>query len=1267
MVQGLTVQLANAPTNLAASSTVNADIQLSWTASTDLGGGSLSDYELQRRTPPTTGTWTTVATPTTTSYLDTGVTTGTTYEYQVATNNEAGTGAYSTPVSQQAGIPPDPPTLSTVVISDPNNNPDEHTLTWTAPSNTGTAAITHYGINLSVTNNSSYSTVVANTGNVLTYTYTVPSVLANTDYYYKVVAVSSHGTSNDSNEVSVTTPNVPDQVSPVPTLAIEDPDNFPLKIKVSWTEPGNGGSVITSYKIDRWDVTNGWTTHVGSTGNTDLFYEDSNAVLEDTEYKYRIGAINILGTGSMSGDSLGITTPSVPGIPSLTLAINNPDPSPLVITATFVAPGSDGGSVITGYNLYHSTDDITFNQVGSAPITTATHDHTVTAAGTHYYKAEAVNTVGTGQASTSFNITTPSVPDAPTNTTSAINDIVNAPMVITIGWTAPVSDGGSALTGYDISEDVAGGGYSIVASVGPTVTTYDRTTTQTNANHNYQITAVNNVGSSAFSATTTTTTPSEPSPPTGLTLTPIDNDTLQLDWTAPTTAANSGQLSPVTGYKIEFETPPGNGYTILEADTASTSVTYTHNGLTGGVEYQYQVYAINMAGTSLASTAVIGLTMPDAPTALIVTQPATSGTELEVKWTAPANNVGSYKIERESPVGGGFTVLVADTLSSTTTYIDDDLGNNLTPATQYNYRVSGINPSGTGPASAEQNGTTLADAPTNLTTSHVYTVPSDIVLSWTAPAGAITGYQIERNAIAAGWVVHVPDTGSATTTYTDSDNIQLSSGYQYRVAAWTSGGLSPLVSNVASQTTVSAPDPPTNLVVGPYSEIGNNQRIMKLEWISPANTGLGGTEVPIIGYQIDRKIGAGAWAPWVTNTNNAANSALNYNLADNTIYEYRVKTITVIGTSSASNTDMAEFVVMNQAPTAQAIAGKTVGITPIVTIDNGIDTPEIYRISLYVDEGQTGVWKFDRDYEVDTQQSACNSTMELPKDIAKSASFNFCPMFTQVNGASDFYFLMYATQDNGLVDDDDTFRVTQSPTVSVTPLAIFEGNVQGVEKRAQNCTDFDNSVCPLDYDESTVNINADSGDPYDPYFNMTLRYQHQDLKKDPEVRSYYNVLNVTDSWGGYSPEVPSNEPGIEDEATYYISVYVNPGAKCAINPDSGEQADCFDMVAADTNDSIPAAYPADLTLISRKSPDAQPQLGIEPMGNLFGMPMVFMFIIGLAAVFTGRSAQMGGIIIAMVIGVMWYLGYLDFSQLDGTWIMIIVAAIVGLFIGKRWS
>ena len=171
---------------------------------------------------------------------------------------------------------------------------------------------------------------------------------------------------------------------------------------------------------------------------------------------------------------------------------------------------------------------------------------------------------------------------------------MNAPMVVTVDWTASASDGGSALTGYDIHQDIAGGGgYSIIASVGPTITSADITTTVTDTVHNYKITAVNNVGSSAFSTVTTITTPSEPSQPTGLTITPIDNDTLQLDWIAPTTAANGGQLSPVTGYKIEYETPPGNGYIILESDTASVSLTYPHNGLTGGVEYQYRVSAIN--------------------------------------------------------------------------------------------------------------------------------------------------------------------------------------------------------------------------------------------------------------------------------------------------------------------------------------------------------------------------------------------------------------------------------------------------------------------------------------------------------------------------------------------------------------------------------------------------------------------------------------------------------------------------------------------------
>ena len=48
------------------------------------------------------------------------------------------------------------------------------------------------------------------------------------------------------------------------------------------------------------------------------------------------------------------------------------------------------------------------------------------------------------------------------------------------------------------------------------------------------------------------------------------------------------------------------------------------------------------------------------------------------------------------------------------------------------------------------------------------------------------------------------------------------------------------------------------------------------------------------------------------------------------------------------------------------------------------------------------------------------------------------------------------------------------------------------------------------------------------------------------------------------------------------------------------------------------------------------------MGNLFGVNMVFIFVIALAGIFTGRSAPMGVIFILVTLGIMAFLGYLDF-------------------------
>ena len=287
------------------------------------------------------------------------------------------------------------------------------------------------------------------------------------------------------------------------------------------------------------------------------------------------------------------------------------------------------------------------------------------------------------------------VPDSPTSVT-AVAENVQA----TVSFTAPVNDGGSAITGYTVTSDPDGitatGSSSPITITGLTNgTSYTFTVIATNS-------AGNSLPSDPSSAVTPSTTPSAP------TITVITSGNQQLS-VAFTAGADGG--SAITNYK--YSTNNGTTFRAFSpVDTTSPLVitTLSTNGitlLTNGTTYQIKILAVNANGDGAASTAVGGTpsTTPSAPT---ITSISPNSQELSVAFTAGATG-GSAITNYKYSTDNGTTFIAFSPVDTTSPVVITTLSTDgttlLTNGTTYPIIILAVNANGDGAQSNVVNGT----------------------------------------------------------------------------------------------------------------------------------------------------------------------------------------------------------------------------------------------------------------------------------------------------------------------------------------------------------------------------------------------------------------------------------------------------------------------------------------------------------------------------------------------------------------------------------
>ena len=342
---GIEISAINTPVAPAAPTLIKKDrysIRLAWSTPSETGGSPILGYKLYMKINTD---YSLIYSGSTSDYLVTGLTPGSSYYFKVAARNLAGDGIISDPTS--AIVAADQP-LPPINLRLDSRTTGTITIKWDVPNDTGGASLIGYKLEKAVGTSTTYASVTfAGNSNPGILSYSDTGLTSCEIYSYRVYAISADSTSVSTAPLTVIASDLPPTPASAPTLV--SISKYAISISFGAL---TSDCPITSYHI--FASTNGGLfTEVG-TSSTTTFSLTNIQLSSLYQIKYA-GANKVYDQGNTFGVSLRMS----PAL-TVTAAILPQPPENFAVSSityrdsiafSWTLPSDTGGLPLSSYTL----------------------------------------------------------------------------------------------------------------------------------------------------------------------------------------------------------------------------------------------------------------------------------------------------------------------------------------------------------------------------------------------------------------------------------------------------------------------------------------------------------------------------------------------------------------------------------------------------------------------------------------------------------------------------------------------------------------------------------------------------------------------------------------------------------------------------------------------------------------------------------------------------------------------------------------------------